>query len=892
MSRKIFSFLFILVIIGLFLGAINIASAQGPDLGLNELSGISLRPTSPIIIITRLINYALLLLGVIAISLVIYAGFIWMTSGGNDEKITQAKKILKNALIGLIIILSAWGITTFILTKLLAATGGGSGDGSIDLRNPNPLTGSGALGACTVERVYPEPGQRDVPRNTSIIISFKEALKLDSVCQNALGESCGCDNAVCNLINPNHIRIFRDEFGDSCASGTCPDNNLNISDAIVSASSDHQTFIIKTNALLGKSDGDTDYTVSLTSGLLTETGQSIFKTCRNDFFTWGFQVNNQLDLTPPQVLKNGIFPPLDNERDEYTSINEAEPATASIKVQACPNTYQAAVITKVSALSGSYSASAVIDSNYHSDFTQLTVVSTVDNKQAQLFVNSSLLGVGEWSDKQINFPGFFLLTVAGHEAGSSWQVDINPELLADRLDIGINSYVFSEISGTNNILINRSNCTPSVVATAINLTISGHPGINSNNDGSTVYLAAKVAGEAGNNIYLNSNNPQSLQITAFSGGKDRQITSQVNHRPDKPMNSIIQVNFNEAINPVLVSGLASEVHNIVRVLNADSSALGAGAQCSQDSECQSYNCTTGVCVGDFLPGRFTLSNMFKTLEFRSDTQCGQNACGDPIYCLPKNSQLSVRLRAANLQDCSINSDCDIYSPFSYCGNSNSFHLCQDENAVNYPLANISNLNGVVDAAFNSLDGNRNNIAEGPFTYYNENNPQTSDGDSYQWQFYINDKIMTDPPQISFIKPAISLADVDTVAPMQINFNTLMLNSSLRTGSTIIKNGEESNTHHLLNLITSAPLPLGYWISTENKDVSPLDGEPDKTFVYIHHTTFADSVSYKSQAGSGIKDIYQNCFKPSASLDCQADALNPSCCNGVRTSILTPDGNCP
>jgi len=39
---------------------------------------------------------------------------------------------------------------------------------------PGPGFGIGALGVCSVEAVYPELNQADVPRNTSIIITFKE----------------------------------------------------------------------------------------------------------------------------------------------------------------------------------------------------------------------------------------------------------------------------------------------------------------------------------------------------------------------------------------------------------------------------------------------------------------------------------------------------------------------------------------------------------------------------------------------------------------------------------------------------------------------------------------------------------------------------------------------
>src|SRR3989338_7761878 len=51
--------------------------------------------------IVKIINIGLGLLGIIALGIVLYGGFVYMTSGGSEEKITQAKKILVNGTIGL-----------------------------------------------------------------------------------------------------------------------------------------------------------------------------------------------------------------------------------------------------------------------------------------------------------------------------------------------------------------------------------------------------------------------------------------------------------------------------------------------------------------------------------------------------------------------------------------------------------------------------------------------------------------------------------------------------------------------------------------------------------------------------------------------------------------------
>jgi amino acid transporter len=93
-------------------------------LGLNYGEYTGLDDTDPRITVARLINTALSLLGIIAVSLIIYAGFMWMTAGGNEEKTKTARQILIAAVIGLIIILSAYTITRFTMESLYSATQG------------------------------------------------------------------------------------------------------------------------------------------------------------------------------------------------------------------------------------------------------------------------------------------------------------------------------------------------------------------------------------------------------------------------------------------------------------------------------------------------------------------------------------------------------------------------------------------------------------------------------------------------------------------------------------------------------------------------------------------------------------------------------------------------
>lgn len=69
-------------------------------------------------IISNIIKIALSLLGTIFFVLTIYAGYIWMTAGGSEEKIDKAREILRASIIGIAIVLGAYAITAFITARL------------------------------------------------------------------------------------------------------------------------------------------------------------------------------------------------------------------------------------------------------------------------------------------------------------------------------------------------------------------------------------------------------------------------------------------------------------------------------------------------------------------------------------------------------------------------------------------------------------------------------------------------------------------------------------------------------------------------------------------------------------------------------------------------------
>ncbi|HTK05175.1 MAG TPA: hypothetical protein VL500_06315 [Candidatus Eisenbacteria bacterium] len=106
-----------------------VANAQGALANLRgslndtaSSAGITTSKSLPQLI-GSFIAAALGLLGVVLVVLVVYAGFIWMTAQGNDEKIKKAKGMITSAVIGMIIIFAAYAITNFVVGALSTSIG-------------------------------------------------------------------------------------------------------------------------------------------------------------------------------------------------------------------------------------------------------------------------------------------------------------------------------------------------------------------------------------------------------------------------------------------------------------------------------------------------------------------------------------------------------------------------------------------------------------------------------------------------------------------------------------------------------------------------------------------------------------------------------------------------
>lgn len=110
-NKKIFIFLLCALIL-----IPSFVLAQGTTKLTNPL-GTSDIPT----LIGRVIKAALGIVGSIALLMFIYGGFLWLTSAGNEQKISKGKNVLIWASIGLAIIFLSYSLVGFVIQGI---TGG------------------------------------------------------------------------------------------------------------------------------------------------------------------------------------------------------------------------------------------------------------------------------------------------------------------------------------------------------------------------------------------------------------------------------------------------------------------------------------------------------------------------------------------------------------------------------------------------------------------------------------------------------------------------------------------------------------------------------------------------------------------------------------------------
>lgn len=69
------------------------------------------------VVVGQLIGVGLSLISIVFFLLMLYGGIMWMTARGNDERTKKALEVIYAAIIGIIIVMSAYALTRYVLSS-------------------------------------------------------------------------------------------------------------------------------------------------------------------------------------------------------------------------------------------------------------------------------------------------------------------------------------------------------------------------------------------------------------------------------------------------------------------------------------------------------------------------------------------------------------------------------------------------------------------------------------------------------------------------------------------------------------------------------------------------------------------------------------------------------
>ncbi len=289
---------------------------------------------------------------------------------------------------------------------------------------------------------------------------------------------------------------------------------------------------------------------------------------------------------------------------------------------------------------------------------------------------------------------------------------------------------------------------------------------------------------------------------------------------EEPRNVTVEVNFSEAMDPVATTGsyLAAEGSFFTNIEVLDAALAN-------------------------VEGAFEISNAYKTISFTTTDACGEDPCGDTIYCLPTNQLISAIVKAATL----------------------------NEQELPQALPTGYTFDGVVDAAANSLGDDAGDACGSEIDSVNcDDGSETS---HYEWSFTTNDEIEDTVPQIitGGLDPQIQEDEISTSAEVEVTFNTYLKSSTVNTSS-----------------VSLWPDPYyEFWFAIRKEN----DETNRRTAVHIEHPSLVSTAQggwdYWPVLNEGIKSAYQICMYPAIGpgSNCTEgrDEGRPYCCNGVSSS---------
>jgi amino acid transporter len=118
MFKKIFVFLSFVMFATI---TVAVFTAQASNFGLGQTASVAGYDQSKADISSTVQTVVSIVLGALSLiffALTLYGGLTWLTARGKDEKVTEAKATLEAAIVGLIIAVGAYAISTFVFDAL------------------------------------------------------------------------------------------------------------------------------------------------------------------------------------------------------------------------------------------------------------------------------------------------------------------------------------------------------------------------------------------------------------------------------------------------------------------------------------------------------------------------------------------------------------------------------------------------------------------------------------------------------------------------------------------------------------------------------------------------------------------------------------------------------
>lgn len=204
----------------------NVGGSIG--LGTADLKGV----------ILNVIRWLLGIMALVSVSFIIYGGFLWLTAAGNTERIEKAKRVILNAVIGLVIVLISWAIVFFVARVITDATNGTTQcDPSTDplgcvpctIGDARPLCGGDVTLGFSIQSITTDCGDPTTPKSdvylcSGVNITFNHLVKDSTVSAAVLAgklliEDCGTD-VNCNSPTTDVDPIKAQKYTADTPSGT------------------------------------------------------------------------------------------------------------------------------------------------------------------------------------------------------------------------------------------------------------------------------------------------------------------------------------------------------------------------------------------------------------------------------------------------------------------------------------------------------------------------------------------------------------------------------------------------------------------------------------------------------------------------------------------------